>query len=234
MSGAPIADRTASNRSSPPSSVFKSAAKLCDSRPAARIRALVSSAGRRLPWHATDAPASASAKAMAAPSPLAEPVTSATLPSKQKRSRIPMVIHYRPGRLDRAKIVPMLAQIDEFRGPSHRRDSNVLKRRIECESWPASQSGGSVMPEGALRIKAKQECRWDVLSLGEVMLRFDPGERRIVQTRQFDVWEGGGEYNVARGLSCCFGQRASVVTALVDNTVGRLVESLMLQGGVDV
>jgi 2-dehydro-3-deoxygluconokinase len=66
------------------------------------------------------------------------------------------------------------------------------------------------------------------------MLRFDPGDRRIVQARQFDVWEGGGEYNVARGLSRCFGQRATVVTALVDNPVGRLVESLMLQGGVDV
>jgi 2-dehydro-3-deoxygluconokinase len=66
------------------------------------------------------------------------------------------------------------------------------------------------------------------------MLRFDPGDRRIVQARQFDVWEGGGEYNVARGLSRCFGQRATVVTALVDNPVGRLIESLMLQGGVDV
>ena len=90
------------------------------------------------------------------------------------------------------------------------------------------------MSEGILRIKAKQECRWDILSLGEVMLRFDPGDRRIVQARQFDVWEGGGEYNVARGLSRCFGQRATVMTALVDNPVGRLVESLMLQGGVDV
>ena len=90
------------------------------------------------------------------------------------------------------------------------------------------------MPEGTLRIKAKQECRWDILSLGEVMLRFDPGDKRIVQCRQFDVWEGGGEYNVARGLSRCFGQRATVVTALVDNPVGRLIESLMLQGGVDV
>ena len=90
------------------------------------------------------------------------------------------------------------------------------------------------MPEGTLRIKAKQESRWDVLSLGEVMLRFDPGDRRIVQARRFDVWEGGGEYNVARGLSRCFGQRATIVTALVDNPVGRLVESLMLQGGVDV
>jgi 2-dehydro-3-deoxygluconokinase len=90
------------------------------------------------------------------------------------------------------------------------------------------------MPEGTLRIKAKQECRWDILSLGEVMLRFDPGDRRIVQARQFDVWEGGGEYNVARGLSRCFCQRATVVTALVDNPVGRLVENMMLQGGVDV
>jgi 2-dehydro-3-deoxygluconokinase len=90
------------------------------------------------------------------------------------------------------------------------------------------------MSEGTLRIKGKQECRWDILSLGEVMLRFDPGDRRIVQARQFDVWEGGGEYNVARGLSRCFSQRATVVTALVDNPVGRLIESLMLQGGVDV
>jgi 2-dehydro-3-deoxygluconokinase len=90
------------------------------------------------------------------------------------------------------------------------------------------------MPEEKLRVKAKQECQWDILSLGEVMLRFDPGDRRIVQARQFDVWEGGGEYNVARGLSRCFGQRATVVTALVDNPVGRLVESLILQGGVDV
>ena len=64
------------------------------------------------------------------------------------------------------------------------------------------------MAEAVLRIRPKQECRWDVLSLGEVMLRFDPGEQRIVQTRQFAVWEGGGEYNVARGLSRCFGQQA--------------------------
>jgi 2-dehydro-3-deoxygluconokinase len=94
-------------------------------------------------------------------------------------------------------------------------------------------SGEAYMPEGMLRIKAKQECRWDILSLGEVMLRFDPGDKRIVQARQFDVWEGGGEYNVARGLSRCFGQRATAVTALVDNPMGRLIESLMLQGGVD-
>jgi 2-dehydro-3-deoxygluconokinase len=77
-------------------------------------------------------------------------------------------------------------------------------------------------------------CRWDLLALGEVMLRFDPGEERISRTRQFRVWEGGGEYNVARNLRRCFGLRTSIVTALVDNPVGRLIEDLMLQGGVDL
>jgi 2-dehydro-3-deoxygluconokinase len=71
------------------------------------------------------------------------------------------------------------------------------------------------------------------MSLGEVMLRFDPGEGRIVGARQFRVWEGGGEYNVARGLRRCFGLRTTIATALVDNLVGRLVEDLILQGGVD-
>ncbi|MCD9880814.1 sugar kinase [Streptomyces guryensis] len=73
----------------------------------------------------------------------------------------------------------------------------------------------------------------DVVALGEVMLRFDPGEGRIGTTRTFQVWEGGGEYNVVRGLRRCFGLRTAVVTALVDNAVGRLVEDLILQGGVD-
>jgi 2-dehydro-3-deoxygluconokinase len=72
----------------------------------------------------------------------------------------------------------------------------------------------------------------DLLSLGEVMLRFDPGEGRIVGARNFRVWEGGGEYNVARGLRRCFSLRTAIVTALVDNPVGRLVEDLILQGGV--
>ncbi|HUZ05139.1 MAG TPA: hypothetical protein VMU62_07260, partial [Acidobacteriaceae bacterium] len=66
------------------------------------------------------------------------------------------------------------------------------------------------------------------------MLRLDPGEQRISTTRHFRVWEGGGEYNVARGLRRCFGLRTSIVTALADNPVGRLVEDLMLQGGVDL
>jgi 2-dehydro-3-deoxygluconokinase len=75
--------------------------------------------------------------------------------------------------------------------------------------------------------------RWDCLSLGEVMLRLDPGEGRIATTRQFQVWEGGGEYNVARGLRRCFGLRTAIATALADNPIGRLVEDFMLQGGVD-
>jgi len=73
----------------------------------------------------------------------------------------------------------------------------------------------------------------DVVALGEVMLRFDPGEGRIRTTRHFQVWEGGGEYNVVRALRRCFGLRTGIVTALVDNEIGRLVEDLILQGGVD-
>jgi 2-dehydro-3-deoxygluconokinase len=75
--------------------------------------------------------------------------------------------------------------------------------------------------------------RWDLLSLGEVMLRLDPGEGRITTTRHFQAWEGGGEYNVARGLRRCFGLRTAVATVLADNPIGRLVEDLILQGGVD-
>jgi 2-dehydro-3-deoxygluconokinase len=85
----------------------------------------------------------------------------------------------------------------------------------------------------SLELRPKEACAFDVLSLGEVMLRLDPGEGRIRTTRQFRVWEGGGEYNVARGLRRCFGLRAAVVTALVRNDVGLLLEDLILQGGVD-
>lgn len=85
-----------------------------------------------------------------------------------------------------------------------------------------------------LNIKSEKECRFDILSLGEVMIRLDPGESRISRAREFKVWEGGGEYNVARGLKRCFGMRAAVVTAIVDNPVGRLLEDLIFQGGVDM
>ena len=76
--------------------------------------------------------------------------------------------------------------------------------------------------------------RYDLVALGEVMLRLDPGDGRVATTRLFRAWEGGGEYNVARGLARCFGLRTAIVTALVDNAVGRLVEDLIRQGGVDL
>jgi 2-dehydro-3-deoxygluconokinase len=85
----------------------------------------------------------------------------------------------------------------------------------------------------SLKIKSKNDCRWDLVSLGEVMLRLDPGDGRVHTTRNFQVWEGGGEYNVARGLHRCFGMDAAIVTALADNPVGRLVQDLIYQGGVD-
>ena len=77
-------------------------------------------------------------------------------------------------------------------------------------------------------------CAFDLVALGEVMLRLDPGDGRVRTARQFRVWEGGGEYNVARGLRRCFGLRTAVVTALCDNDIGRLIEDLMLAGGVDL
>jgi len=82
-------------------------------------------------------------------------------------------------------------------------------------------------------VRPAGECRYDLISLGEVMLRLDPGEGRVRTARAFRVWEGGGEYNVARGLRRCFGLRTAVVTAFADNEVGRLLEDLVLQGGVD-
>jgi 2-dehydro-3-deoxygluconokinase len=84
-----------------------------------------------------------------------------------------------------------------------------------------------------LKPKLKEHCRWDCVSLGEVMLRLDPGEERIHTTRSFRVWEGGGEYNVARGLKRCFNLETTIVTALAENAVGRLVHDLINQGGVD-
>ena len=87
---------------------------------------------------------------------------------------------------------------------------------------------------GNLKIKPADQCKWDILSLGEVMIRLDPGDNRVSRARHFKVWEGGGEYNVARGLRRCFGMRATLVTAIADNPVGKLLEDLILQGGVDM
>jgi len=83
-----------------------------------------------------------------------------------------------------------------------------------------------------LTIKPASSCRYDLLSLGEIMLRLDPGETRVRCAREFKVWEGGGEYNVARGLRRCFGLRTAVCTAFANNDIGKLLEDLILQGGV--
>jgi 2-dehydro-3-deoxygluconokinase len=84
-----------------------------------------------------------------------------------------------------------------------------------------------------IQLRDKATCQYDLLALGEIMLRLDPGEGRIRCARQFKVWEGGGEYNVARGLRRCFGLKTAVATAFADNEVGRLLEDFILQGGVD-
>jgi len=84
-----------------------------------------------------------------------------------------------------------------------------------------------------IQIRPASSVAYDIVSLGEVMLRLDPGEGRIRTARQFQAWEGGGEYNVARGLRRCFAQRAAIITALADNDIGYLIEDLILQGGVD-
>ena len=85
----------------------------------------------------------------------------------------------------------------------------------------------------SLAVRPAKDCRFDLVALGEIMLRLDPGVGRIRNAREFRVWEGGGEYNVARGLRRCFGLRTAVVTAFADNEVGRLLEDFVLQGGVD-
>ncbi|MFG0255928.1 MAG: PfkB family carbohydrate kinase [Rhodopirellula sp. JB053] len=88
--------------------------------------------------------------------------------------------------------------------------------------------------KNALKVKNADDCQYDLVSLGEVMVRLDPGETRIRTARQFNVWEGGGEYNVARGLRRCFGMRTALVSAFADNEIGRLAEDLILQDGVDM
>src|ERR1700730_4787754 len=91
-----------------------------------------------------------------------------------------------------------------------------------------SESSGAV-----LNIKPAGSCKYDMISLGEIMLRLDPGEGRVRTAREFKAWEGGGEYNTSRGLRKCFGYQTAVCTAFVDNEVGHLIEDFIMQGGVD-
>src|SRR2546421_8598990 len=84
-----------------------------------------------------------------------------------------------------------------------------------------------------LNVKPANACKYDMIALGEIMLRLDPGEGRVRTAREFQAWEGGGEYNVARGLRRCFGLKTAICTAFADNDIGRLIEDFILQGGVD-
>src|SRR5207302_6074329 len=93
--------------------------------------------------------------------------------------------------------------------------------------------GGWRLARAMTGLRPASDCRFDLVALGEVMLRLDPGEGRVSTTRHFNVSEGGGEYNVARGLKRCFGLNTAIVTAFVDNPVGRLAQDLIYQGGVD-
>jgi len=89
------------------------------------------------------------------------------------------------------------------------------------------------MMDEVLTLRPAEECRWDCVAFGEVMLRFDPGFGRVRNARSFQVWEGGGEYNVARAMRKAWGKRAAIITALPESDLGWLVEDLMMQGGVD-
>ena len=84
-----------------------------------------------------------------------------------------------------------------------------------------------------LGIKPAEGCRYDAVCLGEVMLRIDPGDVPTARARTGRIWHGGGETNVAEGLSYCFGMRTAVVTALVDDGIGRNIENQMREAGVD-
>ncbi len=84
-----------------------------------------------------------------------------------------------------------------------------------------------------LNIKPAAQCKYDAVSLGEVMLRLDPGDVPTARARTMRLWHGGGETNVAEGLSYCFGLRTAVVTALVDDGVGRNIDNQLREAGVD-
>jgi 2-dehydro-3-deoxygluconokinase len=109
---------------------------------------------------------------------------------------------------------------------------NIVQRRRFDQTGVAHFDSKQCDIMTALKIKPADSCKYDMIALGEIMLRLDPGEGRVRTAREFKVWEGGGEYNVARGLRRCFGLKTAVATAFADNDVGRLLEDFVLQGGV--
>ena len=109
----------------------------------------------------------------------------------------------------------------------------LTKEAVDLVAEIRKQFGGIGEGKMDLNLRPANECKFDAVSLGEVMLRLDPGEGRIRTARNFRAWEGGGEYNVVRGLRRCFGLKTAVITAFADNEVGMLMEDFILQGGVD-
>lgn len=112
--------------------------------------------------------------------------------------------------------------------------AQAVKRGLEVVKFFPAEDFRMEGNRMGLNLRPQKECTYDAVSLGEVMLRLDPGEGRIRTARNFRVWEGGGEYNVVRGLRRCFGMKTAVLTAFAENEVGMLLEDLVLQGGVDI
>jgi len=83
------------------------------------------------------------------------------------------------------------------------------------------------------QIKSADSCKFDAVSLGEVMLRLDPFDVPTARARTMRVFQGGGETNVACGLAYTFGLRAAVVTALVDDDIGKNIRNQLRESGVD-
>ncbi len=83
------------------------------------------------------------------------------------------------------------------------------------------------------QIKPAAACQYDGVSLGEVMLRLDPFDMPTGRARWLRVFQGGGETNVACGLAFTFGLRAAIVTALVDDDIGKNIRNQLRESGVD-
>lgn len=75
-------------------------------------------------------------------------------------------------------------------------------------------------------------CAFDFLALGALVHRLDPGVVPFRKARSVDIHVSGGEYNVAAGLSDCFGLRAGVATAMVNSPLGELVQARVREVGV--
>jgi 2-dehydro-3-deoxygluconokinase len=82
-------------------------------------------------------------------------------------------------------------------------------------------------------IKSASECRYDGVSLGEVMLRIDPLDMPTARARHLRLSQGGGETNVACGMAYTFGLRSAVLTALVDDNIGLNIRNQLREAGVD-